>query len=132
MTGRSSFKKSFSARGWPPSRFRCISDPLFEMHTEFGARNFTRAKRKQMRRRHLAIYHAEIARFKKARKMHQAYLRSIRNAAEHGFAKKNLSQRKTVQPANQFAITPRFHAVRIAQLMHHAVSALHFVRDPGA
>src|SRR5574340_52363 len=69
-----------------------------EFLDEFPARDFPRSERGQVRRFHLAIYHAELPALQLASQVDESDLGGIGGARKHGFAVEHPAQRDAVQP----------------------------------
>src|SRR5262245_58374573 len=78
---------------------------------ERGAADLARAKRCEVRGRHLAVDHFKAPSRELTRQEHQRDLRRITAASEHRFAKEHPPERNAIQAADEHVIRPGFNRV---------------------
>ncbi len=99
---------------------------------ERRARHRARAQAGEVRGFHLAVDQAESPALQLPRQPHQRDLGGVGFAAEHGFAVEHAADRHAVETADQLAVAPGFHRMRVAGLEQAGVGRHHRRGNPGA
>lgn len=84
----------------------------------------------QVRRRHLGIEETEAAPAKTVHEMHQRHLRGVAHTVEHRLPEKGPAEPHAIESADEVAVLPAFHAVRMPPVVEPAVGVHQLLRDP--
>src|SRR5689334_3222154 len=99
----------------PRRRHRGFAHELTHLAEEGGPIDLTRAERRQVPGRHLAIDHPEAPALKLPRQQDQRDLGRVAAPAEHRLAEEHAAERDAVESAGQFLATPRFDRMGVPE-----------------
>src|SRR6185295_17433577 len=110
----------------PTLRRRLVAHMAGQHFDERRTWDELRPEAEQMRRGHLAVDHAEVARLQLIAQALESDLRGVALDAEHRFAEEHPAQRDSIEPADQPLALPGLDRVREPQSMQLQVGSTHF------